>query len=114
MKVVKSNKENGKKITMKAIIIQPILISCFQGITISNLVSTISMVMPIHSDLIKKYLFYMIEYNLLIYNGRKQLFTTSRDGVNLLLQIELMKATEKLDTSQIFLQVNDQIINNRY
>jgi hypothetical protein len=106
MEVIGSHNESGKKIIMKAVILQPILVSCFEGVTISHLVSTVSNIMPIHNDLVKKYLFYMIECNLITYSGRLKSFLIAKDGINLLLQIELMKSKEKLSTDQIFLQMN--------
>ena len=106
MEVVGSDNESSKKIIMKAVILQPILVSCFEGVTISHLISTVSNIMPIQNDLVKKYLFYMIECNLITYSGRLKSFLIAKDGINLLLQIELMKSKEKLSTDQIFLQMN--------
>jgi hypothetical protein len=48
----------------------------------------------------------MIECNLITYSGRLKSFLIAKDGINLLLQIELMKSKEKLSTEQIFLQIN--------
>ena len=106
MEVVGSDNESSKKIIMKAVILQPILVSCFEGVTISHLISIVSSIMPIQNELVKKYLFYMIECNLITYNGRLKSFLIAKDGINLLLQIELMKSKEKLNTDQIFLQMN--------
>jgi len=61
--------------------------------------------MPIHNDVIKKYLFYMIDFNLVSYRGGIKSFFIANDGINLLLQIESMKSREKLNAGQIFLQV---------
>ncbi|HYF98954.1 MAG TPA: hypothetical protein VD815_02570 [Candidatus Saccharimonadales bacterium] len=52
-----NNSSNGKKITMKAVILHPMPTDCAKGVTTSNLVSTISNIMSIHSGLTKKYLF---------------------------------------------------------
>ncbi|MGE0388729.1 MAG: hypothetical protein DA329_06890 [Candidatus Nitrosocosmicus sp.] len=107
MKVATSDNKNGKKIIMKAVILQPILMSCFEGVTISNLCSTISRVISIDKDSIKKYLFYMIEFNLITYQGKIKSFFIANDGIELLLQIESMKSRENLNTNQIFLQINE-------
>ncbi len=82
MKVASSDNENGKKIVMKVAILQPILMSCFEGITISHLYSTVSSIMPINKDAIKKYLFYMIEFNLITYRGKIKSFFIATDGIN--------------------------------
>ena len=101
-----NNRSNGKKIIMRAVILHPILTACVKGATTSNLVSTISNIMSTYSGLMKKYLFYMIEYHLILYNGKEHLFIISNTGIDLLRQIELMKSSENLDTSQIFLQIS--------
>ena len=107
MEVIGSDNENGKKIIMKAVILQPILVSCFEGVTISHLISTVSSIMPVQNYLVKKYLFYMIEFNLITYSGSLKSFLIAKGGINLLLQIELMKSIERLSTDQIFLQINE-------
>lgn len=107
MKDATSDNESGKKIVMKAAILQPILISCFESITISHLCSIVSNIVPINKDVIKKYLFYMIEFNLITYKGKIKSFLIATDGINLLFQIESMKSREKLNASQIFLQINE-------
>lgn len=107
MELIGSDNESGKKIVMKAIILQPILVSCFEGVTISHLISTVSSIMPVQNDLVKKYLFYMIECNLITYSGRLKSFLIAKEGINLLLQIELTKSKENLSTEQIFLQINE-------
>ena len=107
MKVIGSDNEIGKKIIMKAIMLQPILVACFEGVTLSRLLSTVSSIMPVQKDLVKKYLFYMIECNLIKYSGRLKSFLIAKEGINLLLQTELMKSKENLSTDQIFLQINE-------
>ncbi|HKR74040.1 MAG TPA: hypothetical protein VJR94_08005 [Candidatus Nitrosocosmicus sp.] len=107
MKVATSDKKSGEKIVMKAVILQPILMSCFEGVTISHLYSTISSIISIDKEAVKKYLFYMIEFNLITYQGKIKSFFIANDGINLLLQIESMKSRESLNTNQIFLQVDE-------
>lgn len=106
MEVVGRDYKNSKKILIKAAILQPILVSCFDGTTIPHLISTISSMMPIRNELVKEYLFYMIECNLITYSGRLRSFFIAKDGINLLLQIESMKSREKLRMEQIFLQIS--------
>ena len=107
MRVATSDNKSGRKIVMKAVILHPILMSCLEGVTISQLYSIISSIMTIDEEPIKKYLFYMIEFNLITYRGKIKSFFIANDGFNLLLQIESMKSREKINTNQIFLQINE-------
>lgn len=107
MTFVSSDNERGKKIIMKASILKPILISCFEGAPFSQLISTISNITFLENNAVKKYLFYMIEFNLITYSGKLKSFIIAKNGISLLLQIELMKSKEKLSTDQIFLQINE-------
>ena len=78
MRVATSDNKSGRKIVMKALILQPILMSCFEDVTISQLYSTISSMMTIDKEAIKKYLFYMIEFNLITYRGKIKSFFYSK------------------------------------
>jgi hypothetical protein len=106
MRVASSENKNGGEILMKVLVLEPILKSCFDGVTLSYLVSCISKLFPIANDLVKKYLFYMIEFRFLTYSGSTKSFFITKDGIHLLGEIELIKSNEGLNSSQIFLQIN--------
>jgi hypothetical protein len=91
---------------MKVLVMEPILKSCFDGVTTSHLITCISKVLPIANDLVKKYVFYMIEFSFLTYSGSTKSFFITKDGIHLLREIELIKSNEGLNSSQIFLQIN--------
>jgi len=106
MRVASSENRTGSEILMKVLVLEPILKSCFDGVTISHLITCISKVLPIANDLVKKYLFYLIEFSFLTYSGSTNSFLITKDGIHLLREIELIKLNEGLNSSQIFLQIN--------
>jgi hypothetical protein len=88
---------------MQAVILQPILLMCLKGSQIRSIYLNIQRLLPISDELIKKYLFYLIEYGLITYNGTNHSYFSSDAGVNLLFRIEHKKFTEKITTSEILL-----------
>ena len=103
MKLIKDEEKTQNILVMQAVIIQPILLMCLRGSSIHRIDLTIQRLLPISSELIKKYLFYLIEYGLISYDGSSQSYFSSDDGINLLLKIERKKVTEKLTTSDLLL-----------
>lgn len=104
MKLTKDNKQiNDNTLVMQAAIFQPILIACMTYMTFSGPSSTVCRTLPISKVLIKKYLFYLIENELIYYNGKNRAYTTNVKGIHLLLKIELKKFSEKLTLDDILL-----------
>ena len=104
MKLIKDNKQiNDNTLAMQASITQPILIPCMTDMTFSDLNSIICRTLPISKILIKKYLFYMIENELIYYNGKNTVYTTTVKGIHLLFRIELKKFSKKLTLDDILL-----------
>lgn len=103
LKLIKDEEKTQNILVMQAVIFQPILLMCLKGFTIQQICLNTQRQIPISDELIKKYLFYLIEYNLVTYNGNNQSFFTSNSGVNLLFKIERKKLTEKIKTSEILL-----------
>lgn len=103
MKLIKDEEKTQNILVMQAIIFQPILLMCLRGSSICRINLTIQRLLPISSELIKKYLFYLIEYGLLSYDGGSRSYFSSDDGIILLLKIERKKVTEKLTTSDLLL-----------
>ena len=92
---------------MQAANFQPILIACMTDMTFSDLNSTIRRTLPIPKVLIKKYLFYLIENELIYYNGKINAYTINVKGIHLLIKIKLKKFSEKL-TLMIILLYTEQ------
>ena len=103
MKLIKDEEKTQNILVMQAVIFQPILLMGVKGSPIQRINWNIQRLLPISKELIKKYLFYLIEYRLINYNGAIHSFYTSNTGVNLLFKIERKKLTEKITTSEILL-----------
>jgi predicted transcriptional regulator len=85
-----SNKRSPK---LKASIIEPILLLCINGISIYELPTEIQKIMPLPCKTLKKYLFYLISYELLSYDGQRQRYMTEDGGLDLLYKIHQEKNT---------------------
>ena len=106
MKLTKDNKQiNDNTLVLHAAIFQPILIACMTDMTFASLSSTICRTLPNSKVLIKKYLFYLIENELISYNGKNRVYITNVKGIRLLLKIELKKFSEKLTLDDILLYI---------
>ncbi|CAN5883636.1 hypothetical protein BH23THE1_BH23THE1_01110 [soil metagenome] len=103
MKLIKDEERTQNILVMQAVILQPILLVCSKGSSIQSIYCNIQRLLPISDELIKKYLFYLIEYGLIYYNGNNHSYFSSDAGVNLLFKIERKKVTEKITTSEILL-----------
>ncbi len=103
MKLIKDEEKTQNILVMQAIIFQPILLMCLKGSPVQSIYCNIQRLLPISDELIKKYLFYLIEYGLISYNGNNHSFYSSDAGLNLLFKIEHKKVTEKVTTSEILL-----------
>jgi len=98
--------ENIEPSEMPADIIEPILLRCIEKVSFNVLLLTIQQqqIKPqISSSDLKKYLFYLIGYNIISYNGQKQMFTIKDEGVGLLHMIEKEKKIENTDIKDIFI-----------
>jgi hypothetical protein len=65
-------------------IIEYILLLCVKGATFDNLMQLMTSSSP---ELLKKYLFYLIDYDLIFYNGQKQLYLIKEKGFEVLSRI---------------------------
>ncbi|WP_458747110.1 hypothetical protein [Candidatus Nitrosocosmicus sp. T] len=103
MKLIKDQEKPKNILVMEAVIFQPILLMCLRGSSIQMINLNIQRLLPISSELIKKYLFYLIEYGLISYDGNSRSYFSSNEGITLLVKIERKKVTEKLTTSDLLL-----------
>jgi Tfp pilus assembly ATPase PilU len=103
MKLIKDHEKTKNILVMEAVIFQPILLMCLRGSSIQRINLNIQRLLPVSSELIKKYLFYLIEYGLISYDGSSRSYFSSNEGITLLVKIERKKVTEKLTTSDLLL-----------
>ena len=88
---------------LQADIIEPILLSCVNKISYYVLALAIQRIMPISFWELKRYLFYLIDYGLISYDGRKQIFTIEDGGFGLLDMIDKEKQQRKNNIKDIMI-----------
>jgi len=69
-----SNNKDIKLPVLQAAVVEPILKLCVNGITMYDLKLKTDNMWSLMYDIAKKYLFYLIDYGLVSYNGQKQIF----------------------------------------
>ncbi len=86
-----SHNKDIKSPALQAVVVEPILKLCVNGITMSDLKLKTDSMLSLMYDIAKKYLFYLIDYGLVSYNGQKQIFVIEDGGNDLLCMIEEKK-----------------------
>lgn len=82
-----------KSLLLEGKVVESILDSCMKEASIVELICIIQGgVLPIPYNTLKKYLFYLIEYDLISYSGQKQVFIITNYGWDLLYMIRIEKA----------------------
>lgn len=96
-----SNYNNGNSPVLQACIMEYILTSCINGATITELIQYVQTKLPSSRDIIKKYLFYLIEFELVSYHGPNQKYMIEADGLELLSLIHREKRMNSLDEETV-------------
>jgi hypothetical protein len=68
----------------QAVIVEAILQSCITGSYIYELIDVIERIIPSPYNTLRKYLFHLINYELISYNGQKQIYMIEDGGLDLL------------------------------
>jgi hypothetical protein len=98
-----SNKRSPK---LKASIIEPILILCINGISIYELPIEIKGMSPLPCRTLKKYLFYLINCELVSCNGQRQICMTEDGGLDLLNNIHQEKQKTLITNDDITITID--------
>lgn len=72
---------------LQAIIIEPILIRCIKGVSRYELLFDMRGVLPLPYTILKMYLLYMIDYDLISYHGQEGVYFIEYGGLDLLTRI---------------------------
>lgn len=88
---------------LRADILEPILTSCIKGESIRGILYKNQKLASLNINIIKKYLFFLIEFGLISYSGQKQIFVIEERGLDLLNIIEEEKVNEKTDMKNIII-----------
>jgi hypothetical protein len=91
---------------LKAAILEHVLLSCISGISIGELLFEMQRTLPLLSHkTLKKYLFYLINYELVSYNGQRKLYLTEDGGLDLLQMINKEKKMAMVDSEDIVITI---------
>jgi predicted transcriptional regulator len=96
-----SHNKDIKPPNLEASIVEPILTICIDGSSIFEISWKIQTITRLSHTTIKRYLFYLIDYEVIIYEGQKQTFKTTNEGHNLLGLIDKEKRQENMDIHDI-------------
>ena len=87
--------------TLQAAIVEPIVVCCINEISFNDLEYEIQKILPLPSNKLKKYLLYLIDYQIIAYNGHRQVYTTEIGGYDLLDMIIKEKRITLTDSKDI-------------
>jgi predicted transcriptional regulator len=98
-----SHNKDIKSPELEASIVEPMLTICIEGLSIFEISWKIQTMMVLPYIIIKRYLFYLMDYEVMRYDGQKQIFTTTYEGHNLLDMIDKEKKQENNDINDIII-----------
>lgn len=86
---------------LEAIIVERILAMCVKGASFNELKDATQRVASFSRYILKKYLFYLIEYGIISYQGQNQVYVIMWEGLNLLSIINIEKRIRQSDIEDI-------------
>ena len=86
---------------LEAIIVERILAMCVKGASFNELKDAIQRIASFSRYILKKYLFYLIEYGIISYQGQNQVYVIMWEGLNLLSIINIEKRIRLSDIEDI-------------
>jgi hypothetical protein len=104
MSFINSNKI-AKSSKLQAVIVESILLSCIDGVSINELVCAFQRTSPSPYYILKKYLFHQIDYDLISYNGQIQMYAIEEGGLDLLEWIDRERMIMKVNIKDIVITI---------
>jgi hypothetical protein len=95
------NNSHVKLYKLKGRIVEDILLYCMNYASILELSFELQRILPLPFSSIKTYLFYLIDYGFISYNGQKQMLLTEKKRFELLLEISKKKKIEMVNSEDI-------------
>jgi hypothetical protein len=105
-----SSNNNIKKIKspkLQSVIVEPILICCMNGASIYELSIGMQRITPLPYNVLKKYLFFLINYEILSYNGQTKVYLTKGRGYDLLDTINKEKKISIVNNKDIVIAIEE-------
>ncbi len=106
--IKRNNFDNSRQLEeppLVAAIVEPILEGCVSEASLLELTCALQRLLPTPSDILKKYLFYLIEYDMVAYRGQKGAYVITYNGLRLLFEIKREKPMVKTDSSDIVISL---------
>jgi hypothetical protein len=101
-----TNRNNNiKSPKLQAFIIEFILLLYINGVSVCELSFEMQTRLPFPYKTLKKYLFYLVNYELLSYDGQKQVYVTEEGGFDLLDKIDREKKIAKVNSYDIVITI---------
>ena len=91
----------SKSPELKANIVEQILVVCVNGTRFNELFDIVRRISSFSRYTLKKYLFQLIEYGIISYQGENQVYVITRTGLELLSIVNREKRTTQLDFKDI-------------
>jgi predicted transcriptional regulator len=86
---------------LEAIIVEQILAICVNGARFNELKDAIQRVASFSQYILKKYIFYLVEYGIISYQGQNQVYVITWEGLNLLSIINIEKRIRQSDIEDL-------------
>ena len=99
------NNGNMKSLELEAAIAEPILMACLEGCSICELSCKAQTMLPLPHSVLKKYVFHLIDYGLLSYNGQRQVYMIEKGGLDLLHLIKREKKLARVNSEDIVITI---------
>ncbi len=103
--VRKTYNKNSRSPDLQAFIVEPILVACMDDATIDEIAKEIATVIPSPYPILKDYLFFLIEYGLVSYNGLKRLFSIDDGGWEMMHLLGRQKRIDGIDIKDIVINL---------
>ncbi len=86
---------------LQAFIVEPILVACMDDATLDDIAKAIELYIPSPLPILKDYLFFLVEYGLVSYNGQKRLFSIDDEGWGMMHLLSRQKRINGIDSKDI-------------
>ncbi len=90
---------------LEAAIVEPILEACVSEASIIELTCAAQKLLPTSYSTLKKYLFYLIEFDIVAYRGQKRAYVITYNGLSLLFEIKREKMMIDSDSTVVLISL---------
>ena len=90
---------------LQSIYLEPILLYCIRDISFTYILKIIqkNLSLYISNNNIERYLYHLINYELVIYDGQRNIFITKNEGIDLLFLIHKEKKINRINSEDLII-----------